>query len=854
MTALGQSTIASRSKRRAQLIDLGTALATAVVLFVGVPTVLVSAVGVPPLDVSKSSPLALHAILDILTLLVWVSWVACCLPLVCSVVRRVRARDLSSAARPLLLDRLGIRIASAILVVGSAAVTVGDTASAAITKAALLARPGPPTARTHRSGPTSIESDPRSRTTLPRSIQRYIERRHLVAEGESLSSIAEGTYGDSSEWDLIARRNLGSLMAAGARFVDPSEIKPGWTLFLPLASDQETDKGKPSIHFGSSSTENEWPTVLSDVKRGQPTRKAKDAEAGDTDSRPTDSLLVQEFCSIGLGALGAAAVARQLRRRRSNGSLRSISEATDDSTVDAAVLVERFQDTPLLSWIETANIRLASEIAKTRDSGEIPTCQLVRASQTGIEFLLTGSTSWSPHGFALNDTGSSWNFPMAGDLGAVEAAASERVPWIPALLPVGTNADGTWLVSIPPGGCVSVLGPKAGSLVATMKLMADGWEWSNSLTVTSDPAVAVSISQSFRAVLFVGDPNAIDARARALCSVLTTSSDVPAGVIVVVDERSATLHPFGITLRPNGLDHRLAHSLTKLAHGATSLPEVLVMNEQSNDVSDAPPSAAAHGLAPVAVRLLTAIPRIDGLQEALPPKRARRATEVVAYLALHRPDPVTSDRLRTRVLGTRESDAAAKTLFNTVGAARRALGVGGDGTQLLPTASKSGHYRLSACVGMDVIQSMSLCEAARNAAADEESMALYRAALSLVEGEPLSGTLSGYSWWRAEGYEARVSVVLVEAACQLSELAIRAQLFDLARWGLERGRMIDPYSELLSRSAMELAASSGDFARLRREWIECQRRVDELDPGCLPSESTTRLFAELSDRLLVIPN
>jgi hypothetical protein len=155
---------------------------------------------------------------------------------------------------------------------------------------------------------------------------------------------------------------------------------------------------------------------------------------------------------------------------------------------------------------------------------------------------------------------------------------------------------------------------------------------------------------------------------------------------------------------------------------------------------------------------------------------------------------------------------------------------------------------------MDVIQSMSLCEAARNATADEESMALYRAALSLVEGEPLSGTLSGYSWWRAEGYEARVSVVLVEAACQLSELAIRAQLFDLARWGLERGRMIDPYSELLSRSAMELAASSGDFARLRREWIECQRRVDELDPGCLPSESTTRLFAELSDRLLVIPN
>ena len=44
----------------------------------------------------------------------------------------------------------------------------------------------------------------------------------------------------------------------------------------------------------------------------------------------------------------------------------------------------------------------------------------------------------------------------------------------------------------------------------------------------------------------------------------------------------------------------------------------------------------------------TVTPRIDGLREALPPNRERRATELVAYLALHRPDTVTSDRLRTR--------------------------------------------------------------------------------------------------------------------------------------------------------------------------------------------------------------
>ena len=36
---------------------------------------------------------------------------------------------------------------------------------------------------------------------------------------------------------------------------------------------------------------------------------------------------------------------------------------------------------------------------------------------------------------------------------------------------------------------------------------------------------------------------------------------------------------------------------------------------------------------------------------------------------------------------------------------------------------------------------------------------------------------------------------------------------------------------------MQLAAATGDADRLRREWVECQRRVDELDPGSLPSEA-----------------
>src|ERR1035438_9280829 len=66
-------------------------------------------------------------------------------------------------------------------------------------------------------------------------------------------------------------------------------------------------------------------------------------------------------------------------------------------------------------------------------------------------------------------------------------------------------------------------------------------------------------------------------------------------------------------------------------------------------------------------------------------------------------------------------------------------------------------------------------------------------------------------------------------------------------------RLIDPYSELLSRAAMSAAAASGDRTRLRREWDECRRRISELDPGATPSQETERLFDHLSRGARTMP-
>ena len=35
------------------------------------------------------------------------------------------------------------------------------------------------------------------------------------------------------------------------------------------------------------------------------------------------------------------------------------------------------------------------------------------------------------------------------------------------------------------------------------------------------------------------------------------------------------------------------------------------------------------------------------------------------------------------------------------------------------------------------------------------------------------------------------------------------------------------------------------------EWLDCQRRIDELDPGSSPSARTETLYGELSSRVLV---
>ena len=95
----------------------------------------------------------------------------------------------------------------------------------------------------------------------------------------------------------------------------------------------------------------------------------------------------------------------------------------------------------------------------------------------------------------------------------------------------------------------------------------------------------------------------------------------------------------------------------------------------------------------------------------------------------------------------------------------------------------------------------------------------------------MANALSGYAWWEAEGHGARIAAVLVNAASDLAALAVEAGLFDWPNGASARPGWSIPTARPSPRAAMQVAAAAGDADRLRREWRDCQRRIDELDPA-----------------------
>jgi LysM repeat protein len=712
---------------------------------------------------------------------------------------------------------------------------------------------------------------------------------YVVRPGDSLWSIAATRLGDGDDWPAIAASNLGRTMADGLRFVDPNTIRAGWTLQMPDQGTAVTSGAEltavPSAAVPASTRPatdlpgRRLPAVSragASLADGSPAEPLRDEAVVLTHPESLDGvgplrLDLPELAALGIGALACAALTRRARRIR---LLRQVTTEDPDSepapsprAIDAGILLARGAGLPALQAFEAANYGLAAALA-----GRSPSTVTIRAicvGAAGVDFWVAEAGHHAvPEGLAVSPDGDVWHAPH-GAFSSVRAAH----PLVPIVLPVGEDESGTWLVPLGPGSCLPLMGEDASALWRAARPVQEAWSWADMVLVTEDPLVAAGEvlwrddgaepGSDATQVLYFGDPAALpDAVAQKVSTVTLTPASA-SDVTVLVDRRGASIHPLGRTVRPHVMGAATSRLLREFVE-----PSAL-RGESGPGTPAAGPPAPGHDLrrpstpgrysashpvpetGAVEVKLLTPTPRLDGLSAALPANRARRAVELVAYLALHGEDEVTSDRLRTRVLGSADADAASQTLFNIATAARRAMGSDASGSPLFPPGSRTGHYRVTEGVTTDVHRAASLALAGSGTEDPDTAMGLLRAALSLVEGEPMANVLSGYTWWDAEGHGARIAAVLVNAASDLAALAVDADLFELAQWGLEQARLVDPYSEAISRAAMQVAAAAGDADRLRREWRDCQRRIDELDPGSTPSPRTERLYGELAQHVLV---
>ena len=798
-----------------RILDVVGAACAALLAFTAVPAVLVVIVGNPLAGGLGHAwrPLP-RAALCLLVLAAWVAWAACCAQLLRVVVAHVRSGEVGMRQGSSVLDRMAARIAFGVLALTTFGTPLSLAAGAGASTPAARA-PVPPSPRRVRLGAVAL---PATVSAADLSVQ----------PGDTLWRIADDLLGDGADWTSLAALNLGRDIGGGERFVDPDQLREGWRLRLPSgrtappATTRAARPAPPAIGVTSGA-------------RRPPARTAR--------ARPG----LRGLCRVGPArrATAPAGPAVQWRSRPGN---RCLSEGAQD----AATLLSASR-CPGAPSFEAANCLLGPLPAGSqpparrseRSASRPPASRSVsrRRSRTSLPRVSTV------------EDGSAWHVRH----GALEGN-DPSFPYLPVVLPIGDDAEGTWLVPLEPGDVLPVLGEAAPALWRAARAAVGSWAWSDTILVTEDPDDAGAQRRDrrrsvlARRVLFCGDPVSLPPEVAARCAVVTMQPVAASDLTVLVDRQAATLHPMGLVVRPHLQSAETAEQIAELVvpppdERPASRPRPIRHLRRAAGPGGGPTAPWSPGA--VDVRLLTMTPRIDGLQETSRPiapaersssSRTWRCTSPTSSRATDcaracsGPPTPTPRRRRCSTPPTRPAVPWVST--------NRAIPSFPPGRVTGCTSSRPTSR--STCSGP-----WRWPRKERRSPTRPRPLPASAPRSSLIEGEPLANALSGYSWWEAEGHGGRIAAVLVDAACRMASLASDAGLFDLARWGLEQARAVEPYSEALSRAAMQVAAAEGDADRLRLEWRDCQRRVDALDPGGSPSARTESLYGELARRVLV---
>jgi hypothetical protein len=565
---------------------------------------------------------------------------------------------------------------------------------------------------------------------------------------------------------------------------------------------------------------------------------------------------VPEAVALGVSAVVAAAIVRRLRRGRAKARAgRGDGEAVVEPGADLVALerlVTPFADAPVLDWLELANRHLTWALRDESRVDEVPRIQMVRVGALGVELLLETTVDWAPGAFVLTDDGYTWLLSCDVDRGALFAAAIGELAWLPLLVPIGDDQNGTYLLHLDPGEAVSIEGPGRQSMVRSWTAALVSWPWAEQVAVTHSLAEAEALAPLYvgqvtpderGTVFLLGDPADLTAAARMTIAAAVSGPSLGGCHIVALADR-VVLEPSGIALRPCGLSVEHEGAVQCALDERSLIPVGATEPARDDDrVVGAEGAEAISG--PVEVRLLTLTPELVGLPRRLPNDKSVRITELIAWIALQGESGTTgAAMLEHSIAGA----TASKTLYNMISAARNALGTDSSGARRLMRDTSTGVYRLSVEVTVDVLRFEQMAVCGVKARDPKIAAQLCDAALSLIDDTPVGNGIGRYGWW-ASNWESRVGRLATKAARRLVELAEQGIIdAEVARRGIERARLAAGGEEELHRVAMELEAWAGNLDRVEREWQLACAHAEELDPGCAPSDATEALLLTLRER------
>lgn len=898
------------------------ALVRLVVLVAGVPVALVVSVralapgsggapwpeGVPRLAevasaLSRPGQLPVGALAKAIAALAWLGWVELMAAVVADVAGRVGGRR----PRRLPLPLAGRSQALAGRLVATAALVSALWWHPARPSAAATAPPPTPYALAVAEAPAATTAQPAPAVLAPGT------KVHLVRSGDWLSKIAEAHLGSWRRYPEIMALNRGRPQPDGRALVDEDLIRPGWVLVMPddavgvdvvpappVPDPPPPPAPAPEPTPATSPGAKALPTPAV-VPSAAPATPAAGptfvpAHSGGDGSERTLALV-----GIGVPASLAAGVVWKLRglrhaqqRRRRRG--RDVPRP-DPALEPAERRVRAVAGEEAAEWLDLA-LRLLGVALAEWPAAAVPAVEVVRAGRFGVEVLLDRPCPDPPEHFCAADEDQVWRLDADLDLGALKELAGDAPVLLPAMVTVGTTADGPVLVDLERAGTLAVEGdPDAVAAVvagAALELATAPWAADTALRlaggdarlatleqveVLGDPAAFAAVPwsgldldgaattlaarvggpESLPPTVVVAAPAAVDDDVLAAIAAkaapgtsglaLVAAGAVPGARwrLVIGPDRSATLEPLGLPLRCE-VDAGTVADLVALVAGAA--------DEGDGDELVLPPPAPEPARA--AERHDAPLVRVLGPVEvpwANPPARRVRSEEIVAYLAVHHPRVIPADRLLVAVHPLRDDgggEVARSTFRGELSRVRNGLGTDPEGSWYLPTATREG-YRIA--LASDWSRFRDLTAQAERLPASE-ARPLLAEALALVRGRPFEDVPeSSFGWAWSEGVVSTMEVAVAEAAEQLAKLALEAGDPAQARWAARQGVLVIPSREALYQAWMRSAAATGNLDDLEQAWRDLWRALRAVDPLEEPRPDTLRLYESLrtSDRRIPEP-